>query len=78
MRRQELDKKVAQELDRIPRDTDNDAQMELRMLYNMHRRRGLTSDPSIPARESLRKAIAVVGRDYPGAPLEYDREFFGL
>jgi hypothetical protein len=78
MRKQEMSKKVAQELSYIPGNRKNVAQGILRTTYDALRRHDLSVNPAAPASESLRSAIAAVRRNYPKAPLQFDQEFFGL
>jgi hypothetical protein len=78
MKKQDMNKKVAQELSYIPGNPKNAAQGVLRTTYDALRRHDLSVNPTASARESLRNAVAAVRRNYPKAPLHFDQEFFGL
>jgi len=78
MKRDELNKKVTEELEHIPKDLKGSTQNELRMLYNLIRRRELGRNPASLAKDSLVKAIEAVKKDKPDFLAIYDREFFSV
>ena len=75
MKRDELNKKVAEELKRISRGSLD--QNILRANYNVMRSNDLSLNPALPAKDSLLKAIERVRKDKPDFFPKYDREFFG-
>jgi hypothetical protein len=77
MKRDELNKKVTEELDHIPRGLRGSTQNEFRMRYNVIRRRDLGRNPASLAKDSLLKAIETARNDEPGFMPSYDRKFFG-
>jgi len=76
MKREELNKKVTEELEHIPKDLRGSTQNELRMLYNLIRRRELGQNPASSAKGSLLKAIETLRKDKPDFSPIYDRDFF--
>ena len=77
MKRDELIRKVAEELKHIPRVEGWLAQNMLREIYNGSRRHDLYLSPALPARDSLQRAIEIVRRDRPDFSPIYHRDFFG-
>ncbi len=75
MKRDELNKKVAEELRHIPRGSFD--QNMLREYYNGMRRHDLSLNPALPAKDSLLKAIDWMKKDKPDFLAIYDRDFFG-
>ena len=74
MKRDELNKKVTDELKHIPRGSFD--QNWLREYYNGMRRHDLILNPALPAKDSLLKAIEIVRKDKPDFLPIYDKEFF--
>ena len=75
MKRDELIRKVAEELKHIPKGSFD--QNMLRAYYNGMRRHDLSLNPAFPAKDSLLKAIHTVRKDKPDFLPIYDRDFFG-
>lgn len=78
MKRDEMNGKVAVELEHISKGDAASPQNELRMLFNLVRRRDLGEDPTAPASSALRKAIATIARDHPGFSPSIDHRFFRM
>lgn len=77
MKREELDRLVARDLDHITRGAKGSPQATLRMVYNAHRRSDLAKDPTASASRTLGRSIgAVVKRDGDFRP-EFDSRYFG-
>jgi len=76
MKRDELNKSVAEELKHIPRGSFD--QNMLRAYYNGIRRHDLSLNPVVPAKDSLLKAIETMRKDKPDFLPVYDRDFFQL
>ena len=76
MKRAELNKKVTEELQHIPEDIRDSTQNELRMLYNLIRRRELGRNSASQTKDSLLKAIETLRKDKPDFLPIYDRDFF--
>ena len=76
MKRDELNKKVTEELKHIPRGSFD--QNMLRAYYNGMRRHDLSLNPACPAKDSLMKAIEAMRKDKPNFLPMYDKEFFNL
>jgi hypothetical protein len=74
MKRDELNKKVNDELKHIPRGSFD--QNMLRGYYNGMRRHDLSLTPVVPAKDTLIRAIEAVRKDKPDFLAMYDREFF--
>ena len=74
MKREELNKKVGEELKHIPRGSFD--QNMLRACYNMLRRHDLGLNPEYPAKETLVRSIETVREDKPDFLPIYDKEFF--
>lgn len=75
MKRDELNRKVTEELRHIPRGSRD--QNMLREYYNGMRRHDLSLNPVSPAKDSLLKAIEGMRKDEPNFLPMYDRDFFG-
>lgn len=75
MKRDELNKKVTEELKHIPKGSFD--QNMLREYYNGMRRHDLSLNPSFSAKNSLLKAIDWVRKDKPDFLPIYDGDFFG-
>jgi len=74
MKRDELNKKVNDELKHIPRGSFD--QNMLREYYNGMRRHDLSLTPVVPAKDTLIRTIEAVRKDKPDFLAMYDREFF--
>lgn len=74
MKRDELNRKVAEELKHIPRGSLD--QNMLREYYNGMRRHDLSLNSACPAKDSLLRAIEAVRKDKPDFRAIYDRGFF--
>ncbi len=75
MKREEMRKKINEELKHIPRGWLD--QNMLRSGYNMIRSHDLSQNPASPANNSLVKAIEELRKSNPDFSPIYDREFFG-
>ncbi len=75
MHKDELNKKVTEELRHIPRGSFD--QNMLRAYYNAMRRHDLSLNPALPAKDTLIGAIETLRKDKPDLLPIYDREFFG-
>ena len=71
-----MTKIVKEELKRIPKDRDYDAQGELRLLYNAVRRRDLKYGKT--KEETLSHCIETVKKRYPSWLPSYEKNFFRL
>lgn len=65
MNRDELNRRVTEELKHIPKGLRGSTQNELRMLYNLIRRRHLSVNPALPTKDTLIKAIETLRKDKP-------------
>ncbi len=74
MKREELNKTIAEELKHIPRGSFD--QNMLRMCYNGMRRHDLSLNPACPARHTLIRAIETMKKDKPDFLPMYDGKFF--
>lgn len=74
MKKDELNKKVTEELKYIPRGSFD--QNMLREYYNGMRRYDLSLSPALPAKDSLLKTIEAVRKDKPEFLPIYDKDFF--
>ena len=75
MNRTDVLKQVAAELAHIP-SWPGEHQGMLRAIYHLWRASSLAGTGPGRAKDVLRRCIATVWRDFPGAHLEYDRTFF--
>ncbi len=76
MKREEIRKKINDELKHIPRALFD--QNMLRTYYNAMRMHDLSQNPTCPAKETLTKAVETMKKDKPSFLPIYDREFFNL
>lgn len=76
MKRDELNKKVAEELKHIPHIKGDLQQNFFRSRYSGMRRHDLSVNPAFPAKDSLRTAIEIARMDKPNFSPIYDRDFF--
>jgi hypothetical protein len=80
MDKQEIDKKVREEMLHISFNTANPWQRMVRALYNMLRRQDLTENPSSEPRESLMKCVEELKQtdpDFHPFDLDFDTTYFG-
>jgi len=78
MKREEMRKKINEELKHIPHIKGDLQQNFFRSRYNGMRMTDLSLNPVLPAKDSLLKAIETVSKDKPDFLPIYDREFFGI
>ena len=76
MDRAEKLKQVAVELEHIPR-WPGEYQGQLRSIYQLLRINSLGAKKAGSAGEVLRRCLAIIRWDVPGARVRYDRVFFG-
>jgi len=76
MRREELNKKIAEELKHIPRGSFD--QNMLRFYYNGMRRHNLSLNPALAAKDTLLAAIEALRKTSPSFSPIYDRDFFQI
>ncbi len=76
MKREEMRRKINEELKHIPRSFKGSNQNWLRLYYNGMRMTDLSRNPASPAKETLIRAIETIKRDKPDFLPIYDREFF--
>lgn len=78
MKRDEMIQRIDIELDHIPPGNKGSPQNELRMFYNIYRRRHLGRYPEAVASTALRTAIATLAGEYPDFRPSFDRHYFGM
>ncbi len=76
MKREEMRKKINEELKHIPRVKGWLDQNILRANYNGMRAHDLSQNPLSPAKDTLIKAIEAIKKDKPDFLPFYDRDFF--
>lgn len=76
MKRDELNRRLREELARIPRG--DYSQNVLRAIYNMQRRSDLARDPRTTSGASLSEAIRFIRKDEPSFEPSIDRAYFGI
>ena len=76
MKREEMNRKVANELKHIPRIKGNLEQNLFRSGYNAMRRHDLAENPAIPPSVSFGKVLEQVRKTNPGFLPIYGRDFF--
>jgi hypothetical protein len=69
-------KQVAAELEHIPR-WPGEYQSQLRSIYQLLRMNSLGAKKAGSAGDVLRRCLALIRWDVPGAQVRYDRGFFG-
>jgi len=74
MKRDELNRKVNEELKHIPRGSFD--QNMLRAFYNSMRRHDLGHNQAFPAKNTLLRSIEMLKRNKPNFSPMYDRDFF--
>ncbi len=78
MKRDELNKKVTEELRHIPHIKGDLQQNFFRSRYNGMRRHDLSLTPEVPAKDSLLKAIEAMRKNKPDFSPIYDGDFFDI
>lgn len=78
MNKDEMNRKIAEELDRIPRVKGDLPQNMFRAAYNSVRRHDLAVNPGTPAGLSLKKTLEQAKEMNPHRSPRYDQEFFGV
>lgn len=76
MKREEMRGKIDKELEHVPRSFRGSDQNWLREYYNGMRMTDLSLNPTLPAKETLIKAIEAIKKDKPDFLPVYDRDFF--
>lgn len=76
MKRDELNKKVTEELKHIPHIKGDLQQNFFRSRYNGMRKHDLSLNPALSAKDTLIRAIETVRKDKPNFLPIYDRDFF--
>jgi hypothetical protein len=76
MKREEMRKKINEELEHIPRSFRGSDQNMLRAHYNGMRMTNLGQNPAYPAKDTLFRAIEEIKKDKPDFSPRYDRRFF--
>ena len=77
MKRDELNKKVTEELRHIPHIKGDLQQNFFRSRYSGMRRHDLSLNPLLPTKDTLIRAVEIVRKDKPDFLPIYDRDFFG-
>jgi len=77
MKREEMRKKINEELKHIPRSFKGSDQNYFRLYYNGMRMTDLGRNPASPAKETLSRAVEKMRKDKPDFSPIYDRGFFG-
>jgi len=78
MKRDEMRKKINEELKHIPRVKGLFDQNMLRTYYNGMRAHDLSVNPACPAKETLMSAIEAIRKNHPNFSPIYDRDFFHI
>ncbi len=78
MKREELNRKVGEELEHIPRIEGELKQNLFRSAYNQIRGHDLAVNPAIPASESFNRALEQARQGNPSFSPVYDRDFFTI
>ncbi len=78
MKREEMRKKINEELKYILRSFRGSDQNTLRFYYNGMRMTDLSRNPACPAKETLMKAVETMKKDKPNFLPIYDRDLFNL
>ena len=78
MKREEMRKKINEELNHIRRSIKGSNQNMLREYYNGMRMTDLSRNPVSPAKETLIRAIGMIKKDKPDFSPIYDRDFFRI
>jgi hypothetical protein len=76
MKKEEMTRIVNDELERLPRTSEWDAQAELRLVYNALRRQDLKLRRN--REQTLARCIEHVKKEHPFWTPEYDRGYFRL
>ena len=78
MKREEMRKKINEELKHIPRSFKGSDKNYFRLYYNGIRMTDLSQNPASPAKETLIRAVETMRKDKPDFSPSYDRDFFSL
>ncbi len=78
MKKEEMRRKIDEELKYIPRGVTSSDQNYFRSRHNGMRMTDLSQNAECPAKETLIKAVEAMKKDKPNFLLIYDREFFNL
>ena len=78
MKREEMKKKIDEELKRIPRSFRGSEQNVFRFYYDVMRMVDLSRNPTFPAKGTLMKAIDTIKKDKPDFVPIYDRGYFNV
>ena len=78
MKRDEMKRRLDDELQHIPRGERGSHQNELRMSFYFYRRHDLSGNPESPASAALLKAINRLRGEFPDFSPLYDGNFFGI
>ena len=76
MKREEMLKRIDEELKHIPRSFKGSNQNMLRASHNLIRRHDLSLNSALPAKETRIRAIETIKKYKPDFSPIYDREFF--
>ncbi len=76
MRREEMRKKISEELKHIPRSFKGSDQNYFRLYYNGIRMTDLGRNPSSQAKDTLIRTIEAMKKDKPDFSPIYDKDFF--
>ena len=76
MKREEMRKKINEELKYIPRGFKGSDQNYFRLYYNGMRMTDLSRNPASPAKDTLIKAVEAIKKNEPDFLPIYDRDFF--
>ena len=78
MKKEEMRRKIDEELKHIPRSIKGSNQNWLREYYNGMRMTDLSRNPACPAKETLIKAVEAMKKGKPNFLPIYDKAFFNL
>ncbi len=78
MKREEMRKRIDEELKHIPHFDRGSDQNIFRVYYNSMRRHDLSQNPALPAKHTLIRAIEAIKKDRPDFKPIYEREFFHI
>ncbi len=78
MKKEEMRRKIDEELKHIPRGVTGSDQNFFRSYYNGMRMTDLSQNSECPAKETLIKAVEAMKKDKPNFLPIYDKAFFNL
>ena len=78
MKREEMRRKINDELRHIPRSFRGSNQNLFRLYYNTMRMTDLGQNPALPAKDTLIRAIEALREHHPDFSPIYDRDFFHI